>query len=180
MHVLLLCQTFGVLMMLLIHGQPPTLDQKRLLFECLPYKVHPPIHLVPFDVITFAQHVRRLPVKKATGIDGWRNRDLCALPTEQVASLAAMFVQFESRGLLPKLLTCSLIVLLRKDPVSTDPLKQRPITILCNLYSLWSGFRAAQFTHVMLTRLPSSTRGGLPADACACAWELRLFIFILA
>ena len=79
--------------------------------------------------------------KSAPGADGWRARELKALPDCLLDRLAVLFNHIEQDGIWPDALKLGLVSLISKGE-GTAPSKLRPITVMSAVYRLWAATRA--------------------------------------
>ena len=135
--------------------------------ECWPrYKalvalLQSPCAQIEVDMTNVAawKHVaRRLSPSKATGVCGWRNKDLRLLPEAALADLAMIMQQLLATGFPCSLMQARVAVLSKVlAPVSAD--QARPITRLSCLYRLWARVLCTQVIQSWSLTLPRSITG---------------------
>ena len=112
------------------------------------------------DVEAWVHVVRSLDVRKATGVSGWANSELRVLPRAAIADLASAITSSED-GSFPSHMMQARVCLLSKVPDPDLPSQARPITILCNLFRVWSRAVVSQVIRVWSYSLPRSIMGCL-------------------
>ena len=107
-------------------------------------------------------HVARgLRTAKATGVSGWSNAELKALPTSSLGDLARILDQDEHVSY-PAYLLQAKVALISKVSEPSGPQHARPITVFCNVYRLWGRVLCAQVLSQWALTLPPSVVGYVP------------------
>ena len=112
------------------------------------------------DVQAWLHVLRNLDVRKSTGVSGWSNAELRALPQAAVADLA-MAVSTSEADAFPEHMMQARVCLLSKVEDPDLPGQARPITILCNVYRVWFRVVVSQVIRVWSCSLPRSIMGCL-------------------
>ena len=146
-------------------------DQPYMDFPVLRhFTKHPEIAISMTDMELWTQAIRRLKSGSARGIDGVSIQELKMLPTYLIQTLAKILSHmgsgFDESFMMG--LTCPLsntAQVPRKD-------QTRPITILCQIYRVWSAVACRQITRHLSTAIPKDVTGLLPhrgsADTAYC------------
>ena len=127
---------------------------------------------VPWTTGIVRSLLRRMPRRKAVGLDGWSVPELRLLPDEILAWMAEMLEVVERTGRWPEDLRCPEGLLPPKGGNSNeaDPMERRPIWLLPMLYRLWAAGRAQLFAKWRAS-WPGGD-GGFGAEELA--WQLAL------
>ena len=118
------------------------------------------------DTAAWIHVARKLPVRKSTGVCGWSNHELRALPDAALADLAALFSRAGSAGF-PDWLMMARVAVLGKVQNATRPDQSRPITVLSNLYRLWARVFCQQVIREWSLRFPANILGCLKGRSAA-------------
>ena len=126
--------------------------------------------LPPFDPRITVQelHValRKLPRRKARGMDGWSNGELASLSPDMASMLLALLNKITDSAVWPGDLCQSTVNLLAKVLSPTEASQARPITILAVIFRLWSKCMAAKVLKHLLPYVPQEIFGSIP-NRCA-------------
>jgi ribonuclease HI len=127
---------------------------------------------VPWSAALVRSLLRRMPRRKAVGLDGWSVAELRLLPDELLAWCAELLETVERTGTWPEALRRPEGLLLPKGgPADAgDPMERRPIWLLPMLYRLWAAGRAQLFAK-WRSSWPGGD-GGMGAEELA--WQLAL------
>eukprot|EP00666_Eupelagonemidae_sp_cell4sb_P005827 gene5827-biopygen9860 len=82
----------------------------------------------------------RMPARQAGGMEGWRVRELKALPLPLLGALARVFNAVERAGKWPTALERALMTLIPKGQ-GGEPDKMRPISVMSAIYRVWAAAR---------------------------------------
>ncbi|CAE7198028.1 Pol [Symbiodinium natans] len=134
--------------------------------------------LQPFDdhiSVTELQWVlKKLPKKKARGLDGFSNAELKAMPADLRAMLLTLLNTFTQTAVWPQVLTQAVVSLLSKVDVPTEASDARPITILGTIYRVWATCMTMKIIVHLLPSLPSTLYGCIPGRSpMDMAWSLQ-------
>ena len=99
-----------------------------------------PTELPPLDGADLARIARAIPAGKAGGADGWRVRELQALPEPYWTLLAELLSECERQASWPDGLRQAAVSLLPKEGES-ELSAMRPVTILPLVYRVWAAAR---------------------------------------
>jgi hypothetical protein len=127
---------------------------------------------VPWSAAHLRHLLKRMPLRKAAGLDGWSVAELRLLPDELLDLIAALFEAVEQHGRWPAALCCPEGLLLPKGNAADngDPMERRPVWLLPMLYRVWAAGRAQLFARWRCS-WPGGD-GGFGAEELA--WELAL------
>ena len=121
----------------------------------------PAAHIRSFAPDLWRAAIRRMSVRKATGICGWSPGDLKLLPDCALEILNHVFHQAVTCGLPAPLLMTRVGVLAKKaDPESMK--HSRPIIVFSCLYRIWASVTARQILRAWAPHFPRSITGSLP------------------
>ena len=84
--------------------------------------------------------LKKMGIHTATGLDGWCVSDLLCLPDEILDLFAEMMHIIEDTGIWPAALARGFISLIPKGE-GMQPMQQRPLSVLSQLYWVWAGIR---------------------------------------
>ncbi|KAJ9443234.1 Retrovirus-related Pol polyprotein from type-2 retrotransposable element R2DM [Diplonema papillatum] len=99
-----------------------------------------PCQLGPITADRLRSIARKKGVQSSCGVDGWRMREVAALPDTILEGFAAVLNEVEETGLWPDGVLDALVTLIPKGE-GDDPLKLRPITVSSVVYRLWASVR---------------------------------------
>ncbi|KAJ9445690.1 Retrovirus-related Pol polyprotein from type-2 retrotransposable element R2DM [Diplonema papillatum] len=99
-----------------------------------------PCQLGPITADRLRSVARKKGVQSSCGVDGWRMREVAALPDTILEGFAAVLNEVEETGLWPDGVLDALVTLIPKGE-GDDPLKLRPITVSSVVYRLWASVR---------------------------------------
>ncbi|KAJ9447298.1 Retrovirus-related Pol polyprotein from type-2 retrotransposable element R2DM, partial [Diplonema papillatum] len=99
-----------------------------------------PCQLGPITADRLLSVARKKRVQSSCGVDGWRMREVAALPDTILEGFAAVLNEVEETGLWPDGVLDALVTLIPKGE-GDDPLKLRPITVSSVVYRLWASVR---------------------------------------
>ena len=118
-----------------------------------------PLRLPALDASDLSQRLTKMPLEKATGLDGWSVKDLKVLPEVCMHKLAAMLNTIEAVGRWPRTLSKAKVTLIPKANGATDPGSQRPIGVMSTVYRLWASARLRHCADWQASLLPWHTHG---------------------
>ena len=124
---------------------------------------------VPWTVSFLRALLKRMPKRKAVGLDGWAVAELRLLPEEILGWVVELFEAVERLGRWPDALSRPEGLLLPK-PGDGGPMDRRPIWLLPMLYRVWAAGRAQLFARWRL----SWGDGDGSVGAEELAWDLAL------
>ena len=125
----------------------------------------PPLSVRSFAPDLWADAIRRMGKKKATGACGWAPSDLKLLSPAAIRVLNMTFHQAITIGL-PDHLMRAKVGVLAKSPDPTSIRESRPITVLATVYRVWSSVFTRQVLHQWRPAFPSTIAGSMPGRAC--------------
>ena len=131
-----------------------------------------PVELPAFDFYHMWSLFQKKPIDKATGLDGWKVRELQALPPCAWKAIKLFFSTVEVCGEWPKAFTLVSMSAIPKTSNWTCD-STRAIGITAVLYSFWASYRFKQLSGWLGNIAPSSLAGGLPARSAASS-EIEL------
>ncbi|KAJ9440002.1 Retrovirus-related Pol polyprotein from type-2 retrotransposable element R2DM [Diplonema papillatum] len=162
------------------HGRKETPAPKWEAFE-KDFRAHiPRANAVELNAITAADLRKTLGTMKkntAPGAEGWRVRELAALPDEALRRFAELFAVVEKTGKWPESLMRALVSLIPKGEGGSGPMDLRPISVTSAVYRLWAATRLRMLMEWMLAWVPEGMRGAIPkrgADDVMYAIGLRI------
>ena len=124
------------------------------------------IHVSSFAPDLWAAAIRRMPVRKATGVCGWAPSDLKLLSPEAIEILCLIFQRAVQCGLPSHQLRARVCVLAKV--ALPDSIKQsRPITIFSTLYRIWASVLTRQVLQQWQPLFPDTVAGSMPRRACS-------------
>ena len=88
--------------------------------------------------------LKKMPARKAAGLDGWGVKELRTLPDEFLEWIAELLERVEETGAWPPEL-CRPEGLLLPKPGNGGPMDRRPIWLLPMIYRIWATGRAHLF-----------------------------------
>ena len=129
--------------------------------------------LPPIELGALRQVLRRLPPRKAPGLDHWQPRELMQLPDEALEALIRQYHLWELKGAWPTALRAVRVALTPKGKATAEA-ELRPIGILPYIYRVWMAVRkqhvkewvrklhqgACQSAPAQALRLRATPRGG--------------------
>ena len=125
----------------------------------------------PWTAALVRSLLRRMPRRKAVGLDGWSVPELRLLPDALLEWIAALLETVERTGKWPEALSRPEGLLLPKvGGDAGDPMDRRPIWLLPMLYRLWAAGRAQLFARWRASWPGGDGRFG----AEELAWQLAL------
>lgn len=130
----------------------------QALVETLPPHQMVPINMV--DVSLWSKAIAELRAGSARGIDHISAAELKLLPVEALANLVAVMDTY-SEGF-PTWFMIGIVRPLAKTMDVPEPSQTRPITVLSQLYRLWSKVVYLQVRHHLSSWLPPGVSGLLP------------------
>ena len=113
--------------------------------------------------------LKRMPKRKAVGLDGWSVAELRLLSNELIEWMADLLEMVEQLGRWPAALCCPEGLLLSK-PGDGGPMDRRPVWLLPMLYRVWAAGRAFLFARWRL--MWQDGDGSVGAEELA--WDLAL------
>ncbi|CAE7426386.1 Pol [Symbiodinium natans] len=121
--------------------------------------------------------IRRLPLQKARGMDGWSNVELRLLHADEIEMLRSLFNQALHTTQWPTALAEASVALLAKVEQPAHPKDGRPITILPTIYRVWAKTMAQKIFKNIIGALPKDLFGSVPGRSTEdAAWELQATI----
>ncbi|KAJ9440233.1 Retrovirus-related Pol polyprotein from type-2 retrotransposable element R2DM [Diplonema papillatum] len=97
-------------------------------------------NLNPITAERLRQVAKKKSVQTSCGVDGWRMREIAALPNAILESFVVVLNEVEETGFWPDGVLDAMVTLIPKGEGS-DPLKLRPITVSSVVYRLWASVR---------------------------------------
>ena len=123
--------------------------------------------LLGSDLYCVVQHER----VSASGLDGWRWRDLKAVPEAWFDWSAVVLSRVELDGVWPGGLLGACVTMIPKSDSDATPLGQRPLCVLPVVYRIWASVR--------LRHLDSWLRSWLPLSVFSAGVTLRKSCLVL-
>ena len=127
------------------------------------------LHLPPLTGDMLAEVVRREKVT-AGSLDGWRWRDLKALPLPWFDGLARILRLVEEEGVWPDGLLDAYIAMIPKSDGDATPLGQRPLCVLPVVYRVWASARMMHLEPWFRSWVPDSVFSASGGRSSVDAW----------
>ena len=106
---------------------------------------------------------RALKCQGTHGLDAWRRQEITALPDAWWEELVAILAAIEDGGNdWPEGLVQAVVPLIPKEGGSTDPMNQRPLTVLSTIYRAYAGLRYDDLERWRAQWTDSNIYGGEP------------------
>ena len=119
-------------------------------------------HIDPITPHLLHQSIQKRAALAAPGLEGWRTREVQALPINALKPIAAFFQSMEENSdPLPESLVRAKQMILNKG-TSSDPLNKRLITLLPVFLLAYSGSRYRQLADWQQSIMPPSIVGAIP------------------
>ncbi|KAJ9456896.1 hypothetical protein DIPPA_17317 [Diplonema papillatum] len=152
------------------HGRKETPAPKWEAFE-KDFRAHiPRADAVELNAITAADLRKTLSTMNkntAPGAEGWRVRELAALPDEALRRFAELFAVVEKTGKWPESLMRALVSLIPKGEGGFGPMDLRPISVTSAVYRLWA---ATRLRMLMEWKPRSASSSSTCASTSAGSW----------
>ena len=129
----------------------------------------PPWSLPPLTLRDLQAAIARLKPRGAAGLDGWRPRELKALPPAAIEELMVVLAQCERAQMFPDLLRQGITTLIPKSKGALKPSQYRPITVRSTIWRSYARVRAAQMQTWQEQMLHDAQQGGRPHRSTASA-----------
>ena len=121
--------------------------------------------LSPLTVDAIREIAQKKSSQTSCGVDGWRMREIAALPDPLLSAFVEVFDAIEEHGIWPDGVLDSLVTLIPKGEGS-DPLKLRPITVTSALYRIWASARLKDVLRWQEKWIHASQHGFRPKHSC--------------
>ena len=118
--------------------------------------------------------LRKLPGRKARGLDGFSYSEFKCLGPQHRSMLLSLLNHFTVSAQWPKQLTTAVVSLLVKVDAPAGPADARPIAVLSSTYRLWSKCITIKVLKHLQPFLPAELFGSVPGkSALDMAWMLQ-------